>query len=160
MGDEEEGFKVVDRRTAGRSDVPSGEERPTQATPAQEQLAEETAAGPQQSAQQPSTSDEARSMPDPGLLLTLAAMQMDVTSLIASLTAVFDGQAWRAMGLRVDEPGAEPSVDLRSAKLAIDCYQFLLSQIENELEPEDRRELQRRLSDLRLNYLSRSGGPR
>lgn len=99
-------------------------------------------------------------LPDPATLVVLGAMQMDIRSLVETLLAVFDGHAWRALGLLANPQTGEVQTDLPSAQLAIDCVQFLLSKIENSLPYAERREAQRRLTDLRMNYLAKRNEPR
>jgi hypothetical protein len=92
---------------------------------------------------------------DPGILLSLAAMQLEAKTLSTALIPIFDAYAWRAMGLIADPRTGESKLDLAAAQLAIDCIQFLLSKVENEMSEPERREAQRRLSDLRLNYVAK-----
>lgn len=93
--------------------------------------------------------------PDPVLLLSLAAVHMDVFAFAQSLLGVFDAYAWQAMGLIAHPITQETRRDLPAAQMAIDCVQFLISKIESRLSEPDRRELSRRLNDLRMNYLTK-----
>jgi hypothetical protein len=156
MSDEEpQGFKVVDRRQAVAE--PTAEGKPAagaSAAPEPDPIPAET---PNSAETEPSNraADDEPGMPDPALLLSLAAMQLDVSTLARLLISVFDGQAWRAMGLLADPRTGEARKDLPSAQLAIDCVQFLLGKVEAGLPDDERREVQRRLNDLRMNYLSK-----
>ena len=58
------------------------------------------------------------------------------------------------MGFVANESG-EMTSDLPSAQLAIDSLSFLIGKIEKTLPQSDARELQRRLNDLRVNYLAK-----
>jgi hypothetical protein len=98
---------------------------------------------------------EDRSLPDPSILLSIAAMQMDIRTLALAMLAVFDGHAWRAMGFLADPKTGETTKDLSSAQLAIDCVQFFLGKLENGMGDTERREIQRRLTDLRMNYVNK-----
>ena len=94
-------------------------------------------------------------MPDPAVLLSMAALHLDINALISTLLPVFDGHAWRSLGLLANPATGEVDKDLPAAQLAIDCVQFFLSKVENSLLPSDRHDMHRRLSDLRMNYLAK-----
>jgi hypothetical protein len=93
-------------------------------------------------------------MPDPVTLMAMAAMHVPTQDLVQTLITVFDAHAWRAMGLVTDHTG-EVKKDLPSAQLAIDCLAFLLGKIEPTLNETEKRDMQRRLMDLRTNYLAK-----
>ena len=95
-------------------------------------------------------------MPDPGMMLSFAAMQMDVHGFAGALIPLFDSYAWQSMGLVANTKTGEPSKDLPAAQFAIDCVHFILGKIETTLPPEELREAHRRLTDLRMNYLTQS----
>ena len=92
---------------------------------------------------------------DPEMLLSMAAMQMPTRQLALSLVSLFDGHAWKSMGLVADYVTGETKEDLPSAQLAIDIVQFLLGKVESDLSESERQEAQRRLKDLRINYVNR-----
>lgn len=92
-------------------------------------------------------------MPDPAALLSYVTMQMDVKTLASALLGIFAGQAWRAMGLVADPVTGQTEKNMPEAQIAIDCVQFLLGKVENDLAEPERREIQRRLNDLRMNYV-------
>ena len=99
--------------------------------------------------------EDAMPMPDPGALLAYVAMQMNVKTLAIALLGIFSGQAWRAMGLVANPVTGQTEKNLPDAQVAIDCVQFLLGKLDTDLNDEDRREMQRRLNDLRVNYLAK-----
>ena len=99
--------------------------------------------------------DDAMPMPDPGALLAYVAMQMDVRTLASTLLGVFAGQAWQAMGLVANPVTGQTEKNLPDAQIAIDCVQFLLGKVDADLSAEERREIHRRLNDLRVNYLAK-----
>ena len=69
-----------------------------------------------------------------------------------------DGQelrSERAMGLVSDPRTGKSEKDLSAAQLAIDCVQFLIGKVENDLSESERRDAQRRLNDLRMNYVAK-----
>ncbi len=95
-------------------------------------------------------------LPDPYTLLTFAAVQTDTAELMTLLIPLFDNLARVSLGLLASPKTGETDVNLAEAKLAIDAVHFLLEAVGSRLSDADRRELQRRLSDLRMNYVARS----
>lgn len=100
-------------------------------------------------------SDQDQRLPDPTALLNYVAMQMDSRLLAGGLLGVFASHAWRALGLMPHPVTGDIKMDLPEAQLAIDCVQFLLGKVEKDLPEPERREMHRRLNDLRMNYLDR-----
>lgn len=161
--------------TAEKSTISSTSEEDSTATtqtpptegPSPEEKMQETTAGTDTSSRAESeqaTSDarSASSLPqeglpalDPIMLLSLAAMQLDARTFAQSLLGVFDAYAWQAMGLVANPATGEAQKDLPAAQLAIDCLQFLLSKVDADLSEPERREVQRRLNDLRMNYVAK-----
>lgn len=144
-------IRVVDRRRAAPDG--SGEPETDSTGPAVPFDAEETS--PEADASDAPDYGAEGGAPNPAMLLSFAALQMDLPSLMRTLTAVFDGHAWRALGLIADPATGETNKDLPAAQRAIDCVQFLLGKLDAELSDAERRELQRRLNDLRMNYLAK-----
>ncbi len=99
--------------------------------------------------------DHSHELPDPAMLFSYVAMQMDTPALIMALSAVFDGHAWRSLGLIADPRTGTTQKDLPNAQLAIDAVQFCLSKVEANLSETERRDANRRLNDLRMNYLAK-----
>jgi hypothetical protein len=130
-----------------RADSPSenGEEQPREDAAETGASGDGTASSPRQAEHQ---------MPDPSSLVAMAAMHIPTTDLIHVLVSVFDAHAWRSMGFVADHTG-EVHKDLPAAQLSIDCLAFLLGKIEGSLEEAERRDVQRRLMDLRMNYVSK-----
>jgi len=93
--------------------------------------------------------------PDPSSLVAMAGMHLPTSQLIRVLLTVFDAHAWRSMGLVADHSG-EVNLDLPAAQTSIDCLAFLLGKVETSLDPTVKRDIQRRLMDLRLNFVSKS----
>lgn len=150
MTDEERpSFTVVDRRQSAQK---SEEETTNSAGGSPEP---EAADAPSDAEMEPTSEEQERFSPNPAMLLSYAAMQMETRDLAVALLAVFDGHAWRGMGLIADPLTGEARKDLPSAQLAIDSVTFLLSKVEGHLADDERREAQRRLNDLRLNYLNK-----
>ena len=101
------------------------------------------------------TGQQDHQFPDPSSLVAMAGMHMPTAHLIRVLVTVFDAHAWRSMGLVADHSG-EVHLDLPSAQTSIDCLAFLLGKIESYLEATEKRDIQRRLMDLRMNFVSKS----
>lgn len=165
MTDEETpGFKVVDRRAAeaapGEESTASADTEAAAAggAPDNDEASDEQAAGAGQPTDTEQSEPEmpgARDVPDPGFLLSLAAMQLSPREMLRSLLPLFDIYAWQGLGL-IARPGeGEATRDLPAAQLAIDCVQFFYGKVEADLSDTERRELQRRLTDLRMNYLEK-----
>jgi len=93
-------------------------------------------------------------MPDASSLVAMAAMHMETPALLHVLISVFHAHAWRSMGLVADHSG-EVRKDMASAQTAIDCFAFLLGKVEGSLEEGEKRDVQRRLMDLRMNYVAK-----
>ena len=158
-------FKVVDRRQAASESAAAQQsvatEEPVEdgsGSVGETDAAHEVAPPPGDSGTDQEQEEEGSDgplLPDPSIILSIAAMQMDVRTLALALLAAFDGHAWRAMGFLADPKTGETTKDLPSAQLAIDCVQFLLSKLESGMADSERREVQRRLTDLRMNYLSK-----
>ena len=94
-------------------------------------------------------------LPDATQLFVYAGIHLKTTEMAKALLQVLDTHAWKNMGFVADERG-EMSLDLPSAQLAIDTLAFLVGKLEKGLPPDDLRECQRRLNDLRVNYLTKS----
>jgi hypothetical protein len=104
---------------------------------------------PEDSAAQPG-----ERMPDASTLVAMAAMHMGTTDLLHVLLTVFDAHAWRSMGLVADHTG-EARKDMPAAQTAIDCLAFVLSKVESTLDEGEKRDVNRRLMDLRMNYVAK-----
>ena len=134
-------FTVTDRRHAAPSD-PATEPNTDADTKTE---ADSTAEPP----------EKTQEMPDPAFLLSYVAMQMDTFALADALLAVFDSHAWRSLGFVSDPRYGETRKDLPSAQLAIDCLRLLLEKVGDRLPSDEKRDAQRRLNDLQMNYLAR-----
>ena len=63
-----------------------------------------------------------------------------------------EGKAWAFMDLVVHPETQKHAKDLTQAKLAIDAMDAFLKIAENELAPEQKKDIQNRLTNLRLNF--------
>lgn len=95
-------------------------------------------------------------LPDPMMLLSMAAMQLNPVQLATLMIPLFDGQARVALGLIANYATGQQEANLVHAQLAIDSMAFFLGKATTELDSTEMREMQRRLNDLRLNYLERA----
>lgn len=158
MSDQEKSpFTVEDNRSTA-SDIPS-DTGDNPITSAEENTTNLTESSPPDSspdnANSTETENSERAFPDPSVLLSMAAMHLNTEDLMTTLIPIFDNQAWRGMGLIANHLNGEIEMDLPSAQLAIDCIQFLFSKVESRLPATDRRDLQRRMTDLRMNYVAK-----
>lgn len=162
MIEQSDEFTIVDRRATTEEAGSSSETFSAPETPPAE-TADSTASDaspsdnmmPETEAVEDEASADEMNLPDPSMLFAMVAMQMPTRDLAAALIGIFDGHAWRAMGLVADPRTGEAAKDMPTAQLAIDCVQFLLGKVESRLSENERREAQRRLSDLRMNYLAK-----
>ena len=131
-------------------------ETTTPATDPSEHFAPEDVAEPDNAVDETAESREqpGSGMPDASSLVAMAAMHMETSALIHVLVSVFDSHAWRSMGLVATYDG-EVKKDMPSAQIAIDCLAFLLGKIEVSLGDSEKRDVQRRLMDLRMNYVAK-----
>ena len=77
----------------------------------------------------------------------------------AYITGLMAQDAWQKMGLIADPTTGKLQVDLNQARFSIDCVSALIGVIsahEEEVPAELRRDLQRVLNDLRLNFVEKS----
>ncbi|MDQ2985300.1 MAG: DUF1844 domain-containing protein [Armatimonadota bacterium] len=82
---------------------------------------------------------------------------ISVYDLMAVSLDQFVEVAWVKMGLRADPLTRTESIDMSEAKVAIDVASRFAETLDPHLEDEDRRRVQSLLSDLRLNYIRKSG---
>ena len=81
---------------------------------------------------------------------------VDIYSLLKSFVAMLGAQTWQWLGLMKNQATGNIEKDLSQAKVAIDTIALLVGQLEPKLDPSELREMQRILSDLRINYVQQS----
>lgn len=81
---------------------------------------------------------------------------VSVHELIMVATDQIASVAWSKLGLHPDPISGQISTDLEEAKVAIDVVAYLASVLEPKLSPEDKREMQNLVSNLRLNFVEKS----
>uniref|UniRef100_A0A7C4XBE0 DUF1844 domain-containing protein n=1 Tax=candidate division WOR-3 bacterium TaxID=2052148 RepID=A0A7C4XBE0_UNCW3 len=64
-----------------------------------------------------------------------------------------EGKAWAYLGLISHPETQKPKKDLNEAKLAIDSIDAIFKLIESSLSPEEKKDIQVRLTNLRLNFV-------
>ncbi len=77
---------------------------------------------------------------------------LPVWQIIPFFISVFDRIAWQKMGLVVNPQSQEIEKDLEQARIAIDSYEGLLANLGEHIEPNVKKALASRLTDLKLNY--------
>jgi hypothetical protein len=82
--------------------------------------------------------------------------RVDIVTLALWMLEELQAQAWIKLGLWKDPTTGDLQADLPQAKIAIDCVAALVGVLEPHLTDSQRRELQRLLTDLRLNFVQRS----
>ena len=66
--------------------------------------------------------------------------------------------AWQKLGLQPDMVTGKIEPDLTQARVAIDVVGFLASQLETQLDEEDKKHLHSLVRDLKINYVQKQGG--
>ena len=83
-------------------------------------------------------------------------VQLAIRDLVRIFIAELSMRAWIHMGLIANPTNNLIVKDLPQARLAIDCVAALFEKIAPSLTPAERDELQRMLTDLRLNFVQQS----
>ena len=77
----------------------------------------------------------------------------DVFDMLRAAIGLFAQEAWIALGLQPRYGASETRLDLRCAKVAIDTTQMLVEQLGEQADEAERREFERLLTDLRVNFM-------
>lgn len=83
---------------------------------------------------------------------------IDVYSVLRLSIAQLAGVAWQTMGLQPDPFTKQIRRDSAQARVAIDATAALVEQLKPHLQGQEARDYQTLLTDLRLNFVSHSGG--
>jgi hypothetical protein len=75
-----------------------------------------------------------------------------IKELIFMTMYTLEGKAWAYLGLTSHPETQKPLKDLTEARLAIDAIDVLYKLIESDLELEEKKDIQIRLTNLRLNF--------
>ncbi len=98
------------------------------------------------------SSDEQEPAPD----AEADAPDVDVYGLLRLFVSMMAEQAWINLGLQTAPGKTETEARLPEARVAIDTLQFLRQQLEQSLEDSEKRELDRMISTLQVNYIQRT----
>jgi len=156
MADEEQdefdpGFRIVDKRK-GAADEP--------AQPAGDRAAEGAAPKPEPGgpAEAPPHAEAAEAAgPAPAAPEEEAELEpIDVYAVVQYCISILNGHAWQWMGLVVNPLTKQVERDLAQARVAIDCVEALLKQVEAGLPGPQAKQLRQALADLRVNFVKQS----
>jgi len=75
-----------------------------------------------------------------------------VKDIILMYIYTLEGKAWAYLGLTSHPETGKPEKDLNEARAAIDAVESLFKIVEAKLTPQEKKELQIRLTNLRLNF--------
>jgi F0F1-type ATP synthase membrane subunit b/b' len=81
---------------------------------------------------------------------------LPLTTLFVWFIGILNGKAWEHLGLMMNPETKEIKQDLIKAKISIDSIEFLLNQIKNELNIEDKKQIEDMLANLQINYVEKS----
>jgi hypothetical protein len=77
---------------------------------------------------------------------------------LAILLDQLSGVAWQKLGLQPDMITGKIEPDLAQARVAIDVVGYIASQLESQLDEEDKKHLHSLVRDLKINYVQKQGG--
>jgi hypothetical protein len=137
---EERGFEVVDRR--GARTAPAAQQQDTPETP--DQAPADAGAVPAE----PDASPE-----EPGYEPAAEQAEMPVAGILAMTIGLLNEAAWVNMGLVPNPLTGQVKQNLAEARRAIDVLADLVKWAEMDASPQEKRELQVMLSNLRLNFV-------
>lgn len=80
---------------------------------------------------------------------------LPLTTLFAWFMGILNSKTWEYLGLMMNPKTKEISQDLKKAKISIDSIEFLLNQIKDELDTEDKRQIADMLANLQMNYVEK-----
>ncbi len=81
--------------------------------------------------------------------------EVSIYSLLRMFVGMVMQQAWVHLGVQMDQTKQKVQQDLPKAKTAIDTLASLVAHLQPDLEATEKRELERALADLRINYTRR-----
>lgn len=80
---------------------------------------------------------------------------LPLTTLFAWFIGILNGKAWEYLGLIMNPETKKVSQDLKKAKISIDSIEFLLNQIKDKLDTEDKKQISGMLANLQMNYVEK-----
>ncbi len=81
---------------------------------------------------------------------------LPIWQVIPIFMGILDRIAWQRMGLVVNPQTQELEKDLEQARIAIDLYEVMFKHLEPKLDEEALKQINSRLTDLKLNFASHS----
>ena len=81
---------------------------------------------------------------------------LDTRSLMRWCLGLFVEQAWVHMGLRLAPGAKELTTDLPQARMAIDTVAFLKDALGDDLDSNEKKEMEQVIATLRMNYVQRT----
>ena len=81
---------------------------------------------------------------------------IDVYEVLAVSVEQLAAIAWQKMGLQPDYMTGKIEKDLAQCKAAVDATAALATLVEPQLDPDDKRQMQNLVRDLRINYVEHS----
>jgi len=93
-----------------------------------------------------------------GEAATQQPVSADVYAILRISIAQLASIAWQMMGLQPDPFTNQVHKDIVQARIAIDAAEALVDQLKTHLGGQQARDYQTLLTDLRLNFVSHSGG--
>lgn len=79
-----------------------------------------------------------------------------IYELLMYMTEQMSAVSWQKLGLQPDMVTGKLEANLAEARVAIDVTAYLVSQIEHNLDEDDKRQVQRMVRDLRINYVQKN----
>ena len=76
---------------------------------------------------------------------------------IAVLLDQMAGVAWQKLGLQPDMVTGQIEPNLEQARVAIDVVSFLAGKLEQQLDEDDKRQIQSLVRDLKINFVQKGG---
>jgi hypothetical protein len=160
---EEAGFEVVDKRRV-RADASETADSARPEPEASEEASEPEAAAAGPEADEPETEeldddlDDVLETPDLGAHGFNPFAGITVDAILQMSLGLLAERAWVTMGLVDDPSTGKIEKNFEECRRAIDVVADLAKHLEPVASPEDRRELQRMVTDLRLNFVRQRDG--
>ena len=79
---------------------------------------------------------------------------LDTFTTLKLFLSILADQAWRKMGLIADPRTNKVEKDMNQAKTAINCFQFMLKELQPHLTDDEKSKLNNVLSDLQVNFVT------
>jgi hypothetical protein len=81
---------------------------------------------------------------------------LPIWQVIPIFMGILDRIAWQRMGLVVNPQTQELEKDMEQARIAINLYEAMFKHLEPKLDEETQKQINSRLTDLKLNFASHS----